>query len=284
MLFRSYQFEQFRQQRIEESNGHLIQNLMIVNLVTLGLGGGAAYLLARRTLRPIQEVMEMQGRFTSDASHELRTPLASMQSEIEVALRNEKLGKTQMRALLVSNLEEVNRLRGLSDRLLDLSNSQTITPVATDLESVIGEVLDRNLARADEKHIAIDVNVGQFTVLADQAMLGDLLSILTENAIKYSPEKTKIRIEAEEKGRTIEMRVVDQGIGIAQDDVDRIFDRFYRADSSRTSQTVKGYGLGLSIAKRIADLHNTHIVIVSQLDKGTTFSFALPKAAPVNRV
>ena len=151
--------ERARAQRAAESRAALIRNLILVNLVALGLGGGASYLLARRTLRPIEQAAEAQGRFVSDASHELRTPLTAMQAENEVALRDPKLSKADLRTLLQSNLEEVGKLQGLSDRLLQLTNGANTPLAPVPLEEAAIDAINRVIKPAQTKNIPIENNV-----------------------------------------------------------------------------------------------------------------------------
>lgn len=269
-------FEDLQQQRFEEGRRRLLVNLMTLNLFTLAIGGGASYLLARRTLSPIKEAMDDQGRFTSDASHELRTPLTSMRSEIEIALRDKKLSAPAMRKLLESNLEEVDKLRSLSDRLLLLTSEKQLALGSLSLDDVATEALNRVVALAQAKDITIENVVGRLNVIGSLDSLADLVTILLDNAIKYSPEKTQITIGSELQGKSAVLYVQDQGKGILASEIPHIFDRFYRADPSRNKQHVDGHGLGLAIAKRIAELHGTKITVTSTPGKGSTFSIKLP--------
>lgn len=273
-------FEAFRQQRINESAERLVRNLFFLNIVTLTLGGGASYLLARRTLSPIKAAMDEQGRFTSDASHELRTPLTAIRSEIEVALRNKNITAEQMRTLLNSNLEEVDKLHALSDRLLQLTGDKNLEMSITSLDEVAINALNRVVPLAQKKHIDIENTVANLSILGNADSLADMLTILLDNAIKYSPAKTSIVISAETQNKFVQLSVKDQGQGIKASDLPHIFDRFYRADLSRNKDHVDGHGLGLAIAERIAELHKTKITVVSDLGKGTTFSVKIPLALP----
>src|SRR4030042_2699111 len=117
-------FENLRNQQIQKSNTRLKINLFYYNLVIFVLSMVGSYFLARRTLRPIEEAMESQSRFTADASHELRTPLTAMKAEIEVALRDKKMGLSESKKLLKSNLEEIEKLEKLSSALLTLTRIQ----------------------------------------------------------------------------------------------------------------------------------------------------------------
>jgi signal transduction histidine kinase len=133
-----------RDRQLDTDLSHLKDNLISFNILVLLLGGGASYLLARRTLEPIEQSLEAQKRFTSDASHELRTPLTAMQAEIEVAMRDPNLTKAQAKELLQSNLEEVEKLRSLSDGLLNLAQHQKPVQIsAVKLKPAVEEALKR---------------------------------------------------------------------------------------------------------------------------------------------
>lgn len=141
-------------QQYTVSQQRLVGQLVILNIGVLVVGAAASYWLARRTMRPIEESLEAQNRFTADASHELRTPLAAMKTEIEVSLRDPTLTKGEMRELLQSNLEEIDRLSDLAQGLLTLAR-QTDKPQVTPLavKPVVIEAMKRYKPLADAKHI-----------------------------------------------------------------------------------------------------------------------------------
>jgi len=268
---------ELRHERYEESRSRLIANLVVLNIATLIAGGGISYFLARKTLEPIQEAVEAQGRFTSDASHELRTPLAVMLAEIEVGLRQKTATKKDYQKLLESNLDEVHRLRELSDRLLQLTSERDIPLVDAKLDDVSIEAVSRVVKLAQAKHITVVNEVGPVSVRANVEALADAVTVLLDNALKYSPDKTTITMSSEEKGNHILLHVIDEGSGIAAEDLPHIFDRFYRADTSRSRGPDEGYGLGLSIAERIVAQHHGKLLVQSALNKGTTFTIRLPR-------
>jgi signal transduction histidine kinase len=233
--------------------------------------------LARLTLKPIEEAMETQNRFTADASHELRTPLTAMRTEIEVALRDRELGLNESKKLFESNLEEIGKLESLSSALLKLAkNGDTkLALEKVNLAEIITEAYEKVEREAEKKSIMIDFDAnkyGDLEINGDRLSLTELFVILLDNAIKYSSEKSKISINIEKDHDKTIIRVKDHGVGINHSDLPYIFNRFYRADSSRSKEKVSGYGLGLSIAKQIVELHSGNITVVSKPGKGTEFT------------
>ncbi|HEU5004766.1 MAG TPA: HAMP domain-containing sensor histidine kinase [Candidatus Saccharimonadales bacterium] len=273
-------YSQIREQQLDQDRAHLRANLVALNLLVLIVGGAASYALARRTLEPIETALEGQKRFAADASHELRTPLTAMQSEIEVALRDPKLSKTEAVALLGSNLEEVAKLKTLSEGLLKLANhnGRIKTNQAVHLDESAREAIARMEKNAQQKNIDLETKFKPSVAIGDPASLTELAAILIDNAIKYSPAGSKILVATGQSKKAAFLRVEDHGQGIKASDLPRIFDRFYRADTSRNKDQAEGYGLGLALAKKIADLHHGHIEVSSTVDKGSVFSVYLPQA------
>lgn len=267
---------QLRQERVDESEKRLIGNLVLFNAVTLTLGGVCSYLLARRTLYPIEEAMEMQSRFSSDAAHELRTPLAIMQSETEVTLRNKKAAKDVYIETLESNLDEIQRLQTLTSRLLLLSEQHDLELGTIPVDEVASDAMTRLIPLAIAKDIEIDNQIEPLVAMANRDALTDVLGILIDNAIKYSPKKSKITLTSQQKDGRVIIEVHDQGEGISEQDISKIFDRFYRVDASRSRQYVQGHGLGLSIARRLMDVQHGYVGVTSRKGDGSTFFVRLP--------
>lgn len=275
-------YDLYRDQQLHEGERRLLFNLLLLNLLTLGVGGVASYLLARRTLRPIADAMEAQSRFTADASHELRTPLTAMQTEIEVALRNPSLTKADATDLLQSNLEEVAKLKALSDGLLRLGEQSQvdISKSQASLQAIATEAVGRVEKLARAKHITLKVDLTDTTVRGDEHTLTELAVILLDNAIKYSPQDTTVHLTTGAHASYGQLTITDQGAGIKAVDLPHIFDRFYRADQSRSQDRAhaNGYGLGLSIAKKIIELHHGRIDVKTTLGKGSSFTMNVPVA------
>lgn len=270
-----FNFNQFRDDQIHEAEASLVTSLMITNLAIWLAGGIGSYYLARRTLTPIEEAHEAQSRFTSDASHELRTPLASMKTELEVALRDPKLTNEEMRELLESNLEEVDKLTKLSQTLLQISqlDHENLKREKIALDTIAQTVIDR-LDKAG-KRISL-TGKKTHTVIANKASIEELLAILLDNAVKYSPDNSLVRVQLVSTKQMSGFEIINDGPGISEDVLPHIFDRFYRADSSRTGGEKKGYGLGLSLAKKIVELHSGELTVSSGINQPTTFRVLLP--------
>lgn len=250
--------------------------LFYINVVVLGSGGIASYYFAKRTLRPIEAAHEAQARFTSDASHELRTPLTTMRTELELTLRDPDATKEDFREILQSNLEEVDKLSNLSRMLLDLSRLEygklELKPVDLSKladETIAGLHLPKGRVKFDGK--------ADHIVVADRVAIGEVASILIDNAVKYSPDKSVVNVKVTGDKHRAKLIVSNSGEGISAEALPHIFERFYRADSSRTSSKTPGFGLGLALAKQIIDLHDGEIIATSHPGKTTTFTVLLPK-------
>lgn len=265
-----------RASQIHDAERSLIYSLLITNIAIWLIGGIGSYYLARRTLEPIEQAHEAQSRFTSDASHELRTPLASMKTELEVALRDPSLTKDEMRELLGSNLEEVNKLTKLSQTLLQLSrlDHDNIERSAVDL----AVALDTVLARFGQDAIRIKVSIKPHTtVVANLSAAEELFTILIDNAVKYSPPDSPITLKFLRIKQLAGFEITNQGSGIPAALLPRIFDRFFRADNARTGGSRRSYGLGLSLAKKLVEVHGGELTVSSREQGPTTFRVLLPR-------
>jgi two-component system sensor histidine kinase CiaH len=260
---------------INETKTRILIILLGINSFILVSSAVAGYFLAGRTLQPIKVMFDEQKRFTADASHEFRTPLTSMKTEIEVALRDKKINLREIKNLLKSNLEEVNKMQKLSNYLLALNkyeeDGKSIEFTNVDLKGIVKRVVDKLSILAKEKKISLQLNLKSAKVFGNETAVSELTSILVENAIKYSPSSSKIFIRTRKDDGHGILEIQDFGIGIAKEDLPHIFDRFYRAELSRSKEKASGYGLGLSIAKSIVDLHKGKIEVKSKLGKGSTF-------------
>lgn len=276
-IFNGTSFAQPNPADLSAGQQHLLDGIILTNLVVLIGAGFISYILARETLKPIEEAHEQQKRFTADVSHELRTPLTALKMESEVALMDSKLNAKQLRQVISSNIEEAGKLDTLINSLLKLTRleageiQQQFT--SQNLNNIIGEAIEQVNAQALSREISIKT-VGKDTLVnGDHDSLTQLFIIFLDNAIKYSQNGTIIEVSTV-RGDEPKAIIEDHGNGIAADDLEHIFDRFYRADSARTGSS--GFGLGLSIAKHIADIHNADITISSKLEKGTKVTVTFP--------
>jgi signal transduction histidine kinase len=269
---------------IASGDHNLLLRLVFFNIIVLLLAGLASYFLAQRTLRPIEEAHEQQKRFTADVSHELRTPLTALKMESEVALLSPNTSQKELRKILESNLEEVSKLEGLINNLLRLTRLEAdelrhnFTKIST--IDIVRDAVYRVEKMANNRDIKIKQEIADLSIYGDQDSLAQLTLILLDNAVKYSGSGTTVnlKITANDNLEVI-LSIEDQGIGIDKLALEHIFDRFYRAELSRTKNIsdTEGYGLGLSIAKMIADVHQAVITVSSQVNKGTLVEVRFPK-------
>lgn len=265
----------FRENEAKQASENLSIELLYANLIVLVVGGFGSYFLACRSMKPIEKAHEAQSRFTSDASHELRTPLAVMKTEIEVALRDKEPTIAELQEVLASNLEEIDKLTKLSEMLLQLSRLEhaklKMSPV--NLNKTTNDILKSFKQPASRISVT---GKRQQIIKANETAITDVLRILIDNALLYSPKKSKVLINISKQDDFAKFEITNEGEGIEADKLAHIFDRFYRADSSRTSGEQKGYGLGLALAKNIIDLHHGIISVASEPKKETTFTILLP--------
>lgn len=259
-------------------DARIVSRLLVANAVILVIGGFGSYLLAKKTLDPIEKAHEAQKRFTADASHELRTPLATLQTEIEVALRNKNLSQQQSKEILISNLEELDDLSQLTDSLLNLArDDQNLRLLPVNLMETISIAKKRIQKQYHDVDIELrNLDSKNITVMGEQDNLVSLFVILFGNAIKYSGAQAEINCEVKKQRNHIDIYVSDDGPGIKSSDLPHIFERFYQGDTSRTKTQSSGHGLGLSIAKQIVDLHHGSVSAKSEIGVGTTFQIKLP--------
>lgn len=266
--------DQLRLAQAKAASEQMILTLLYINIVILVGGGFGSYLLARRTLRPLERSHEAQSRFTSDASHELRTPLAAMKAELEVTLRDPKLDEAEARELLESNLEEVNKLIALSEMLLKLARLDYDKLERSKIDIV--ELVHENLRHFPDHQKRFDITTKKHGyVIANEPGISEVITILVDNAIKYSPEDTRISIRVFERRMMLGFEISNEGTPIPSETQSKLFERFYRRDDSRTQSNKNGYGLGLAIARKIIDIHHGDITVFSD-DDATKFTFYLP--------
>jgi signal transduction histidine kinase len=254
--------------------------------VLVALNGGlviiipiVAWFMTRRTFAPVKRIHDQQKQFVSDVAHELRTPLSIMTGELEVALRKDRT-ISDYKQVLTSSKEETGRLISFVENLLFLAREdqekQAIEFEKVDITDLIGSVIASLQTESTNKQIALhfEPDAEPTFVWGQPSMLRRLFFNIIHNAILYTPAEGNIWVSLLANKQYTEVGVKDTGIGISPEDQEKIFNRFYRADPSR-SQT-KGYGLGLAICKSIVELHHGRITVHSSLGQGSTFTVMLP--------
>ena len=229
-------------------------------------------------LQRLEEAFDQLQRFTADASHELRTPLTAIRSVGEVGLR-EPRDPHAYREIIGSMLEEADRLTGLVDGLLYLSRADSgrtlVQPAHIDLRALVDDVVTHLSVLADERGQRIVVAGGpSITVHADAVLLRPAVINIVDNAIKYSPHGTEIRITVAMDARDALIDVSDQGPGIAREHHERVFERFYRVDPGR-SRDQGGTGLGLAIARWAVEASGGSLELDSDAGRGSVFRIRL---------
>jgi two-component system sensor histidine kinase CiaH len=271
---------------IQETKNRLLLQLVIINTSILLISGGFGYLLAGRTLLPLQDNMDSQNQFISDASHELRTPLTSLRTSLEVYLRNKHPNLSLSRQTISDSLDEVKSIQSLSDHLLQLSQAEkSITSdyfQKVHLAKIITNSIEKINHIASVNKLIIKNQVTDCSFDGNPDTLQELFINLLDNAAKYSSPGKTITISSQNEKGLVQVKVVDQGIGISDSDLPHIFDRFYRSDSARSKKDSDGYGLGLAIAQKIAWAHHGSITVDSHPGKGSTFTIRLPSSQKPN--
>ena len=219
-------------------------------------------------------------QFTADASHELRTPISLIRTEAEVTLRRSRT-EEEYRDALFHILMEAETTTSMVEKLLSLaradSGQNTLDMRSVDLRETVLRVANewRAVARSKALGLTETVTAGDLRIEGDKLALQQVLNILLDNAVKYTPGPGMIHLSVEGRGDKAVLRVSDSGIGIAHEDQARIFERFYRADQAR-SRELGGAGLGLAIAHWIVLQHQGSIEVESESGKGSVFVVELP--------
>lgn len=229
-------------------------------------------------LARIEASMIQQKQFTSDASHEIRTPLTAIRGTLEVLIRKQREPKVYEEKIS-SIIQQVDRLNNLLEQLLQLARIESGAVAAKKetlfLSSIVHALHLKWCEALAEREMALHVDVAKETTFtADKLFIELILDNLVSNAIKYGKESGNIFIVWNEDLKTLSVR--DDGIGISAQNLPHLFDRFYRADESRSS-VIKGNGLGLSIVKKLCDLQSIKIIVESQPNEGSTFTLTFPQ-------
>jgi len=252
--------------------------IFLIDFLLLFIVPSLAWFLTGRTLKPVEQSYEREKRFLADASHDLRTPLSILNGELELALQKDTT-KEEYKKILQSNKEEVTNLIALVENMLFLSREEAQYKISqkeqVDLTDILAEriAIFQKAARQKKIHLQFTFPKQSVGVDGNAQLLKRLFTNLLDNALKYTPVKGKVSVLLAQKNNLVIIKISDTGIGIAQEHQEKIFERFFRVDTSRSQ---KGYGLGLSIAKQIVDFHHGIIHVTSKVEKGTTITLSFP--------
>ncbi|RYG26998.1 HAMP domain-containing histidine kinase, partial [bacterium] len=235
-----------------------------------------AFRLEQATTQQLRETVEQQRRFTADASHELKTPLATIKAHT---------GLLKMGELPEEDAESVgaidtaaNRMTGLVNDLLILARADGGSLVAKTANVDLMEAVNEAVCAVSPGGVDVRPAPRPLVVEGNAEAITRLFINLLDNAKKYAGTDERVEVRFAKRGDTVEIAVVDHGVGIAPEHLSRLFNRFYRPDTSRTSET-GGTGLGLAICREIATAHGGTIEVASTVGKGTTFTVVLPLAS-----
>ena len=229
-------------------------------------------------LKRLDDSFTRLSQFSADLAHELRTPIANMLGEAQVALSRDR-SAAEYRETIESTIGECERLSGIVDNLLFVARADAATEpverIRFDARAAVEKIAAFYETIAEDRHVAINCS-GQGQIAADPALFERAVGNLVDNALRFTPEHGSIQIALVERANDFEVAVSDNGSGVAPEHLPRVFDRFYRAESSRGSD---GAGLGLALVKSIVDLHGGTARIQSEIGRGTMVSLTFPKGA-----
>ena len=229
-------------------------------------------------LARLEDSFKRLSQFSADLAHELRTPVANIMGEAQVALTRERT-PSEYREVIESTIAECERLSGIVDNLLFVARvdaaRESIERKLIDARAAVEKIATFYQTLAEDRNVAIHCS-GEGEIYVDPALFERALGNLMDNALRFTPEGGTIQISITVKAAHSEVTVSDNGYGITPEHLLRVFDRFYRVDSSRSSD---GAGLGLALVKSIVDLHGGSAKIESEVNRGTTVTLTFPKQA-----
>jgi two-component system, OmpR family, sensor histidine kinase CiaH len=259
-----------------EALSKLLAGLLIGGAGGLVLAGVGGWWLAGKSLRPVRVAFNRQHAFVSDASHELRTPLAVIRANAEF-LQQEQPENVEARDIV----SETDRLSSLVDALLAVARDDDRGAKALHMQVDLAEVVEATVAAfqtvtTDHELELTHATPDELMVMGDREQLRQVLVILLDNAVRYTPAGGRIHVQARADGKEAVLTVHDTGIGIPEEALPQVFERFYRADDARNRQS-GGVGLGLAIARELVTRHSGRISVTSTEGAGSTFTVRLPR-------
>lgn len=263
-----------------EEKGEILW-LVLMSLFFICCGAGVGYYLAGRSIKPIREMFKRQREFVADASHELRTPLTVMGIAAEGMEGDTDSNFSEFTVDTLKTMRiEIKRMNNLVAALLSLARNDAgagdLKLEQVNFNVLFEQTLGTLSMLAEQKGLKLEQRLAQerLIIWGDRMRLEQLLTILVDNAIKYSVRGT-VTVSALRQNRQLVIKVEDEGIGIDTQDIERIFERFYRVDKART-RAEGGFGLGLPIAKLIVEQHQGTIEVESKKNGGSCFIVKLP--------
>ena len=253
--------------------------LAVLGGVALVFAAGIGYVLSGGAMKPVREAYEKQRQFAADASHELRTPLAVVLASADLLRSDPSITSPFLKQVIEDVRDEVKKMTKLVSDLLTVARTDgkanQMRLVRMNLVSAVQQTVRIMRPFAEKKDIVIDEELPKrVEIHADEQKIRQLILILVDNAVKYTPEHGRISVCVQEDRGSVKLSVSDTGIGIAPEHQERIFERFYRVDKAR-SRRMGGNGLGLAIAREIVEAHGGSIAVESEPGKGTTFHIRL---------
>ncbi|OLC08310.1 MAG: hypothetical protein AUH42_01825 [Gemmatimonadetes bacterium 13_1_40CM_70_11] len=263
---------------LEDQYASLITAFAAAAIVGLLLVAGGGYLLVRKSTAPVERSMDQMRRFMADAAHELRTPITILRTRAEVALGQERVAG-QDEATLRAVERETARLGDIVEDLLTLARADAgerpVARVPLYLDDVAAEAVDAVRTLAEQKRVQVEVGTfEEAQITGDAALVRELLLIVLDNAVKFTPTAGRVRLDVATADGHATVAVTDTGVGIPAEQLPRVFERFYRGEPAR--HEAQGAGLGLAIARWIADAHGASIDITSTPGAGTTVKVTFP--------
>ncbi|BDQ04820.1 MAG: two-component sensor histidine kinase [Candidatus Dojkabacteria bacterium] len=247
-------------------------NLIMLDSVLIIISVALSYYLSGKTLEPVFSALDRQKQFISDASHDLKTPLTNIKTEAEVLTRNPSTTLEEYQTFATNVVNDIDRLNKLIDSMLEAARLEHLVVHLQDidLKDLMREILNDFRSRIQEKNLELHEEYpdDDIVIKSDKKLLTRLIYVIIDNSIKYNKENGSVRIKIYKSASNTYLAIQDTGIGIEKSKIKHIFDRFYRVAEDRHTE---GFGLGLAIAKEIADKLHIKMTVKSKVDVGTEF-------------
>ncbi len=269
-------WQRFVERRDTDLNKQVTRAILQINGLMLLLAVFASYWFARRTLEPLHDVLETQERFAAELAHELKTPLATVLMQLETFIRHQDITAAQKSELrqLARSIKGVGDISEQTLSLMAVDHLQPENKAECDLKILVDEVVAAIKPAIDAKSITVSVKTPDRLLLKGYTtQLKQLVGVLVDNAVKFTPKSGKITIIGREDSEQITLTVKDSGPGVSSEEQEKIFERWHQSSSE-----TRGSGLGLSIAKRIAEAHDAELSVRSRPGQGASFTVKIPRS------